>query len=222
MTLQPGRFLRVRWLKWLLTCCLLAGTPLQLQADPGPEELLQTVTDQVLELIRRDPDILVDQVRLRAIASELILPHIDFKTLSRWVLGKNWRRATPDQRNRFILQFRELLLNSYLRSVTGYRDNTVQFQPPRSGQPDGRALVVAEISQPSGPPIHAEFRMHRVDNHWLIYDVAVEGISLVATHRSSFAREISSSGIAGLLDRLEEMNATDAGQGTDTVVKSEK
>jgi phospholipid transport system substrate-binding protein len=213
----PGRLV-----PWLLICCLLASTPLQLRADPGPVELLQTVTGQVLEIIRQDPEILGDQVRLRTIASELILPHIDFETLSRWVLGKHWRQATQEQRQRFIGLFRELLLNSYLRSVTGYRDNTVRFLPLRAGQPDGRALVDAEISQPSGPLIHAEFRMHRVHDRWLIYDVAVEGISLVATHRSSFSREISSNGIAGLLSRLEEMNDAGGGEDAKGGVKSEK
>jgi phospholipid transport system substrate-binding protein len=217
MKRQPGRPSPGQLLPWLFACCLL-GMPLQLRADPGPVELLQSVTDQVLEIVRKDPDILGDQARLRGVANELILPHIDFVTLSRWVLGKHWRRATPDQRNRFILQFREMLLNSYLRSVTGYRDNTIQFLPPRPGQPDGRALVDAEISQPGGPPLHAAFRMHRVEARWLIYDVAVEGISLVASHRSSFSREISNNGITGLLDRLEETNAADdAGQNVESV-----
>lgn len=222
MSPHPGAALPGRLLPWLLACCLLAGMPLQLRADPGPVELLQAVTDQVLEVIRRDPDILGDQVRLRAVASELILPHIDFVTLSRWVLGKHWRKATREQRDRFVAQFRELLLNSYLRSVTGYRDNTVKFLPLRAGQPDGRALVDAEVTQPNGPPIHAEFRMHRVDDRWLIYDVAVEGISLVATHRSSFSREISSNGIAGLLSRMEDMNGAAAGQDAMAAGRSEK
>ena len=216
----PGTPLPGRLLPWLFACVMLAAMPLR--ADPGPMELLQTVTDQVLEIVRQDPDVLGDPARLRAIASEYILPHIDFRTLSRWVLGKHWRRATQEQRDRFIVQFRELLLNSYLRSVTGYRDNTVKFLPPRPGQPDGRALVDAEISQPNGPPIHAEFRMHQVAAQWLIYDVAVEGISLVATHRSSFSREISNNGIAGLLSRLEAMNGAEAKPVTSAVGNSEK
>ena len=218
----PERCLPYRLPSWLLVCCLLAGAPLPLRADPGPVELLQTVTDQVLEIVRQDPDILGDQARLRSIADELILPHIDFETLSRWVLGKHWRRATPEQRKRFIALFREMLLNSYLRSVTGYRDNTVQFLPERPGQKAGRALVDAEVTQPNGPPIRAEFRLHRVGSQWLIYDVAVEGISLVATHRSSFSREISNTGIDGLLSRLEKMNGDAAGQEGDAVVMSEK
>lgn len=217
-----GRTSPNRLLQWLCVCCLLAGMPLQLQADLGPVELLQTVTDQVLEIVRQDPDILGNQAQLRDVANELILPHIDFKTLSRWVLGKHWRKATQEQRNRFIALFREMLLNSYLRSVTAYRENTVQFLPLRPGQPDGRAQVDAEISQPSGPPIHTEFRLHRVGTQWLIYDVAVEGISLVATHRSSFSREISNNGIEGLLSRLEEMNAVDTEQAADAVAKSKK
>lgn len=205
---QHVLFVPGRLLSWLLAGWLLATISLQLRADPGPVELLETVTDQVLEIVRQDPEILGDKTRLRGLARELILPHIDFETLSRWVLGKYWRQATGDQRTRFIAQFREMLMNSYLRSVTGYRDNTVRFQQ-RPGQPDGRALVDADISQPNGPPIRAEFRMHRVESQWLIYDVAVEGISLVATHRSSFAREISTNGIDSLLSRLEEMNAKD-------------
>jgi len=213
MKSHAGTALPGRLLGWLLAYCLLSAMPSQLRADPGPVELLQAVTDQVLEVIRRDPDILGDQVRMRAVASELILPHIDFVTLSRWVLGKHWRQASREQRGRFVEQFRELLLSSYLRSVTGYRDNTVRFLPLRGGQPDGRAKVDAEVTQPNGPPIHAEFRLHRVDDRWLIYDVAVEGISLVATHRTSFSREISNSGIAGLLSRLEEMNGADVVQG---------
>ena len=214
-TAMPGRLLG-----WLLACCLLSGMSLPLRADPGPVELLQAVTDQLLEMIRRDPDILGDPVRLRAVASEFILPHIDFVTLSRWVLGKHWREASREQRNRFVEQFRELLLNSYLRSVTGYRETTVRFLPLRGSQPDGRAKVDAEVMQPNGPPIHAEFRLHRVDDRWLIYDVAVEGISLVATHRSSFSREISNSGIAGLLSRMEEMNGAGAGRGAAAEVKA--
>ena len=139
MKRSTARILPGRLLGWLCACGLLSTTSLQLHAEPGPVELLQTVTDQVLEIVRKDPDILGDQTQLRAIASEYILPHIDFVTLSRWVLGKHWRRATPEQRSRFVEQFREMLLNHYLRSVTGYRDNTVQFLPLRPGQPERRS-----------------------------------------------------------------------------------
>jgi phospholipid transport system substrate-binding protein len=191
---------------WLVLCGLLLVMTTQVQADPGPVEILEEMTERVLENVRQDPGVLGDQLRLRRIADEFILPHVDFQALSRWVLGKYWGQATPGQRQQFMALFREHLLGTYLRSLTDYRDQVIQIQPLGPGQKEGRAVVDMEIEQPGGPPVHALFRMHRVKSTWLIYDVAVEGVSLVATHRSSFAREMRDNGIEGLIMRLETIN----------------
>jgi phospholipid transport system substrate-binding protein len=168
--------------------------------------VLQQMTEYVTEVVRSDTGILKDPVRLRALAYDAVLPHVDFVTLSRWVLGKHWRTATPAQREAFMTQFREMLLLNYLRNVTSYRETAVRFLPLRAAPEDDRVEVQAEVEPQGAPVVNVMFRMHRVDGDWLIYDVSVEGISLVATHRSGFSQEISRNGLDGLIARLTDMN----------------
>lgn len=193
-------------LVWLMAAGMLAGVAAPLRAEPGPVAVLQQMTEYVMDVVRRDTGILKDPVRLRALANEAVLPHVDFVALSRWVLGKHWRNATPAQREAFMTQFREMLLDTYLRSVTTYRETAVRFQPLRTAPLDERVEVQAEVEPQGAPVVNILFRMHRVDDSWLIYDVVIEGISLVTTHRSGFSQEISRTGLDGLIARLAEMN----------------
>jgi len=189
-------------------------------AGQGPVEVLQSMTSTLEEIVRQDPDIIYDQQRLRDIAHEVVLPHVDMRTLSRWVLGKNWRKATPEQRDAFVTEFQELLLGTYLQQVKTYDGEVAHFLPLRGGQKEGRAVVNAEIDQPNGPVIHVIFRMHQVKTEWLIFDVSVEGISLVATHRSGFNSEIRKSGLDELIARLQKMNERNIEESADVVIKA--
>jgi len=202
-----------------LSCCLLLSiVSTSARSEPGPEAMLQEVTDDVLAEIRRDPAQLQDVARVRALVERFILPHVDFQTAARWVLGKYWRTATPGQRVRFVDEFRQLLLNTYLRSISNYRENRIRILPARSGQTPGRAEVDVEIDRPGGPPVRVSFRLHRPGTDWLIYDISVEGVSLVATHRSSFSKEIHDNGLDSLIDRLARLNAGKAGAGGEASV----
>jgi phospholipid transport system substrate-binding protein len=193
-------------LAWTLSVAMYAGIVSPVRADPGPVAVLQQMTEQVTDVVRRDTGILKDPLRLRALANDAVLPHVDFVALSRWVLGKYWRTASPAQRESFMTQFREMLLLTYLRSVTSYRETAVRFLPLRATPQDDAVQVQAEVEPEGAPVVNVMFRMHRVDDRWLIYDVAVEGISLVATHRSGFSQEISRNGLDSLIARLTEMN----------------
>lgn len=195
------------------TCiCLLFGLTGSVAAEPGPVEMLQATTEQVLAVVRKDPAILDDPDRIRTVADKLVLPHVDFEAMSRWVLGKYWRQATAQQRVGFIGAFREMLLSSYLRSMTSYRDNTITFHPLRTPVENGRVKVHAGITQPGGPIVPLIFRLHKPDVHWLVYDIVVEGVSLVATHRSSISQEVRNSGIDGLIAIMQGRNSGKAGQ----------
>jgi phospholipid transport system substrate-binding protein len=200
----------------LLLAVLLLGLSRPAIAEQGPVEVLQTMTDTLLDIVRQDPDVIHDEGRLRVIANEVIFSRVDFDTLSRWVLGKYWRTASPQQRTAFIAEFREMILRSYLRSVSAYRDNGVRFLQPRSDREKGLAVVNAEIDQPDGPVAHVTFRMRRVTEEWKIYDVAVEGISLVATHRTSFSQQIRSDGMDSLIARMRARNTDNASRETAT------
>lgn len=208
------------WASWLL--CMFMGLTLgkPALAELGPVETLATMTATLEELVKQDPEIINDPQRLRLIAHEVVLPNVDIRTLSRWVLGKNWRTATPEQRDAFVNEFQELLLSTYLRQVKTYQGEVARFLPLRGEQKEGQAVVNAEIDQPNGPVVHVIFRMHKAERGWLIYDVSVEGISLVATHRSSFNREVSTGGLDKLIARLHDMNVRNAEQGSEIVVET--
>jgi len=202
-------------LAWLFAAALLpAGVPAaqaQPEAEPEPVTMLREMTEYLQGVVRDDSTILNDPVRLRALANEVVLPHVDFVSLSRWVLGKNWRKATPQQREAFMAEFREMLMLDYLGRVTSYRESEVRFLPLRPGSREEREVVQAEVEPEGAPVINVLFRLHRVDGQWLVYDIAVEGISLVATHRSGFTEEISRHGIDGLIARLAERNQAESG-----------
>jgi phospholipid transport system substrate-binding protein len=186
---------------------LLPGPGLAMAEEPGPVELLQERRDTVLAIVEKDPGVLKDTVRLREIAHEYLLPHVDFMTLSRWVMGKHWRAATPEQRTAFANEFRDLLLNNYLRSVTHYRDQTIEFTPVRDLDKKTKVVVNGVVDQPGGPPVHVDFRMHQDGGRWLIYDIVVEGVSLATTHRSMFSQQIRDLGVAGVIAELQARNA---------------
>lgn len=185
---------------------LLSGAAVS--AQPDPVAVLQGMSDQVLAVVEKDPDILNDKTRMRKVADDVVVPNVDFVLFSRWVLGKNWRKASPEQRKIFISEFRELLINSYLGSITrdDYKNQTIRYKPLRKDHDPKKVTVEAEVEQPNGPIVEVMFRMRLGNSGWMVYDVVVEGVSLVATHRSSFSNIIRERGIDGLITMLEEKN----------------
>jgi phospholipid transport system substrate-binding protein len=177
-------------------------------AEPGPLNVLEEMSDHVLEVIRQDPAILDDPIRLRELADEFVVPNIDFMALSQWVLGKHWRGANPGQRQVFAHEFRELLIRTYLASVTrsDYQDQTIRYLPLRKAHDGRKVTVEAHVEQPQGPLVHVLFRMLKRDQGWKVYDVVIEGVSLVATHRSGFSSIIRERGLDGLIATLEARN----------------
>ena len=177
--------------------------------EKGPVDVLRGISDHVIEIIKDDPSILDDKARLRSIAEKYVIPHVDFIALSQSVLGINWRRATPRQREVFEQEFRLLLINTYLASISraDYSGQSIRYLPMRNPPTGNLAEVDAEVTQPNGPLIHVQFRMYRRDGEdWKIYDVVAEGVSLVVTQRSSFSSIIRSKGLDGLIAMLEERN----------------
>ena len=199
--------------RWLLIVPLMTVLSAPARGDGGgPVAMLRDMTAQLIEIADRNPEILDDPVELRLVANKIVLPHVDLMGLSRRVLGKYWRKATAVQQVAFAREFRELLLGAYLRSVRAYKDNTIEFLPLRDGGQENRVMVKALIDQKNGPVVHAAFRLHRVDSEWLIYDVLVEGISMVATHRSTFSQEIHNHGIDKLIEQLRLKNEANVTQ----------
>ena len=174
-------------------------------AEVPPAAVVHETADLVIERLNKG-DVLTDD-QAYALVEDLILPHLDFETFARLTLGKHWRQASRDQQQAFTRNFRDLLIRTYATSLNAYAGEHVVYLDQHD-EGDDRVLVQTEITRPHGEPIRADYRLHQRDNQWKVYDVVIEGVSLILTYRSSFSEQISRTGLDDLIARLENGNIT--------------
>ncbi len=181
------------------------------QAAVAPDVLVKETSEDVLEIIKEDKDIQAgNQHKLFTIAEEKILPNFNFDTVSRLVLGKNWLRATPSQKAAFQTEFKSLLLRTYATALSKYKDQTIEFKPFKMQSNDTVATVKSLIEQPGAQAIALDYSLEKqADGSWKVFDIVVEGVSLVTNYRSQFAQEIRQNGLDSLTKKLADKNKVD-------------
>lgn len=194
-----------RYAGWCLALGMLSAPALAIQA---PQELVQQTTDQITGVLRAEQDkISADPNYLLQVVDDIVAPHFDFDRMSSWVLGKYWRTAKPDEKKRFASEFRTLLVRTYAKALNDNYDKKIDMLPAREQADGSQVTVRTEIQQSAGFPIPIDYKMHIKDDSWKVFDVSVDGISLVANYRTSFAQEIRKDGLEKLIERLAERNA---------------
>ena len=163
----------------------------------SPRAEVQATVDQVIETLKDET--LGDAARREKLTS-IIRPRFDLRTMSQWVLGVNWRRATETQKRHFIDLFSELLESTYVSKIENYTDERVVYGDERIE--DGRALVETRVVTKSAE-IPIIYRMIRKDGEWKVYDVVIENVSLVRNYRSTYDQIAREQGIDRLLQRME-------------------
>jgi phospholipid transport system substrate-binding protein len=199
---------RLRWRVGGLVVALALGANGTALAQTAPDKLVRSVADDVLAGLRQDPDLRAgSQARFAELLEQKVAPHFDFERIARLAVGRGWRQATPEQQKALVEQFRSLLIRSYSTAYTAYKDIAIDVKPVRMQPSDSDVQVRTEIKIPNGgQPISVDYSMYKAGSDWKIYDVAVEGVSLVTTYRSTFADEIRQSGVDGLIKSLQEKN----------------
>ncbi len=184
--------------------------PVSATEEPPAQVLVRDTTDQVLAVLKeRKAEIEADPTNVFGLVDEYILPHFDFYKMSRRALGKHWRKASPEQRERFVEEFKTLLVRTYAIALARYTDETVEYLAPRKRK--GSAISVrTQILLANGPPIPINYEMYSKDDQWKVYDVAIDGVSLVVNYRSTFASQVRRNGVDGLIERLAEHNRGNA------------
>jgi phospholipid transport system substrate-binding protein len=124
----------------------------------------------------------------------------------RLAMGRAWRQASPAQQQALTDEFKSLLVRTYSKALTEYRNQSIDYKPLKMQPGDTDVKVTTEIRQPGGKPIQLDYSLERQDNRWKVYDIEVGGISLVANYRNSFTAEISKGGIDGLIQSLRAKN----------------
>ena len=200
--------MRIARLKHYILAWLLCLAPNLLQAQTtDPQKLVQDTTEQMLSTLKaKQQELKKDNSLIYDMVNEIVVPHFDFISMSKWVLGKNWRVADKDQKLRFAVAFRTLMVRTYAVALLEYTEQEIRFLPLRDDVSKGDVTVKTEVIEKGKAPIAIQYSLHQRGDSWKVYDIAVDGVSLIANYRTSFASDIKQSGLDALIERLEKHN----------------
>lgn len=204
---------------WLYAMLAIATAAQAEAATVPPHQMLNSVTEKVISSLREEREaIRLQPTHLFTVVEQALLPHVEINVMSRFVLGQHWRRASDEQKARFSEEFKNLLVRFYvsallddpeqLDSLLAEGNNLVRYLPVTVADDTRTTTVRGEVFLPNnGPRVPVSFSLMRIESgEWLLYDVNVDGISLVSNYRTSFSADISREGLDRLIDRLAERN----------------
>jgi len=177
-------------------------------AQEDPVSVIENTSDQLFKTLKSDKASLKkDPSKVYGIVEKILVPRFDFGTISQWVMGRSWRDATPVQREEFTAEFKKLLINSYAGVLLDYTDETLNVLPlPPNAAKGDEVTVRSEIISQDRPPIAINYSMIKSGSRWMVYDVSVEGVSIVANYRSEIRELVSRQGVEGMIDTLKRKN----------------
>ncbi len=191
------------WLGALLAC-MSPGARAEM---PEPDVLIKNTVQEVLAIVKQDKDIQAgNQKKILELVDAKVLPHFDFTRMTQLAVGKHWRAATAEQKQALVTEFRNLLVRTYTRAFTVYRDQIVEVKPFKMASGASDATIKTVIIKPGESNIPVDYDMEKTASGWKVYDLSVEGVSLVTNYRSTFSDQIQQSGIEGLIKTLVEKN----------------
>ena len=184
---------------------------LSAHAAEAPDEMVRRSTNEILAAIKADKDLQAgNQAKIEKLAEEKVLPYFNFARMTQLAVGRNWRDASDAQKKSLTDEFRRLLVRTYSTSLSQYRNQTIEVKPLKIAAADTEVVVKTQVIQPGGQPIPIDYSLENGSNGWKVYDVLIDGVSLVTNYRSSFNTEIQKNGIDGLVKSLVERNAKNA------------
>jgi phospholipid transport system substrate-binding protein len=184
---------------------LAAGAALA-QTATAPDALIKQVSNEVIDTVKADKAIQAGDVsKIIALVDSKVMPHVNFQRMTASAVGRYWRTATPEQQKRLQDEFKILIVRTYAGALTQVKEQTVQLKPLRAAPEDSEVVVRTEVKG-KGEPIQLDYRLEKANAAWKIYDVNVLGVWLVEQYKSSFAQEIGTGGVDGLIAKLAERN----------------
>ena len=191
-----------------LYCVLILVTGSVNAVTQSASDVVRSTADSVLERITMDREELQNHPeRIYDLINELVIPHFDFHSMSRWVLGTSWKNASAEQREAFVEQFKTLLVRTYAKALLEYSDEEIKYLDTTESANSKLVTVSTEMSGSGGTSvIPINYRLHAASGEWKVVDVTVDGISLISTYRGSFRSEINKNGLDSLIVKLTERN----------------
>ncbi|MCF7966759.1 MAG: ABC transporter substrate-binding protein [Methylobacter tundripaludum] len=172
-----------------------------------PQQAIQVASAKLQEKLQ-DKSFTKDFAKITQFVNEVIYPHTDFDRISELVLGKLWKTASNDERERFKHEFQTLLVRTYSRAFVEFNDWSVRFLPLEMQDGETKVTVKTEVLQPGIQPIGVNYRMVLRDGEWKAYDIMIEGVSLVTNYRTTFSNEVQTKGsLNAVIEGLVKRNA---------------
>ena len=194
-------------MKKLITLVFASLLASLVQAQEAPDVLVKQVTEEVLDIIRKDKDIQNGSAKkVIELVDAKVIPHFNFKHMTALAVGKDWRKASPQQQEQLAVEFKTLLVRTYSNALTGYKNQKVVYKPFKMNAGDVDVLVRTEVQQPGNKPVQLDYSLEKLDAGWKVYDVSVAGISLVTNYREQFGQEVRNGGIDGLIKAIATKN----------------
>jgi phospholipid transport system substrate-binding protein len=178
---------------------------------PGPQQLIDGVSKELLrEVDANRASLAKDPAKLRALVNRVLLPHFDTEYSARLVLGKYWRDATAQQRQRFIEGFIQSMMRQYGDALLDFTADRLTLLPFKGDPAASTATVRTEVKRSNGTPVPVNYSMHATPEGWKAWDVTIEGVSYVKNFKTDFGAEIEAKGLDAVIQRLEIENAAPA------------
>ena len=180
-------------------------------AQTAPDAMIKQVAGDVIESVKNDKAIQAGDVsRIQGLVDTQVMPHVDFQRMTAATVGRAWKTATPDQQAKLQAEFKTLLIRTYAGALTKVNAQTsIELKPTRSAPEDTDVTVRTNIKG-SGDPIEIDYKLEKLPSEWKIFDVNVLGVWLVDQYKSSFAQQIATSGVDGLISALVAKNKAPA------------
>jgi len=190
----------------MLFALLIVLAPVTAQ-ELAPDAMVRQVTEDVLTVVRQDKDIQSGNTRKAIdLVENKVLPYFNFQRMTALAVGRDWNKATPEQKKILTEEFRTLLVRTYSNALTSYKNQTVVYKPSKIPEGETNVVVRTEVVQPGSKPIQLDYTLEKQGNGWKVYDVVVAGVSLVTNYRDTFKQEVNNSGIDGLITLLGNRN----------------
>jgi len=200
----------------LVLTVLALAAPARAQDASAPDQLVKTVTLEVVDLITKDKEIQAgDRAKLIQLIDAKVLPHFNFSAMTALALGQSWNKASPEQKKRLTEEFRTLLVRTYASALAAYSEQKLEFRPLRAKPTDTDVTVQVRVLQQGAQPVPIDYSMEKTAGGWKVYDVMVGGVSLVANYRTEFNNVVRESGIDGLIKNLAGKNRALGGGGVE-------
>jgi len=176
-------------------------------AEVSPDTLVDNTAQEVLSIVRQDKELRAgNMAKILDLVEAKVLPHFNFTRMTRLAMGKNWNKATPQQQEELVKEFRTLLVRTYSNALSTYSDYKIKVEPVRSKAGDTDTTVKTKVMQDSGQPVDIDYSMEKTGDGWKVYDVTVAGVSLVTNYRSTFNSQVREGGVEKLLKTLGDKN----------------